>query len=235
MGHYVGVKRKGGHDMEKIWNWWRGLERWVRTLSVAAVVIFGLGSWWGLTQSQPSREMPAAPPPVTTQSATKTRGAASEQTSAATSHPTKLFVDIQGGVLHPGLYTFKPGMRVDDAIRAAGGLQPKADRRQLNLATRLADQQQVYVPLKGEKPAAAPSTSGPTPSATSGATTATINLNTATVTELQQLSGIGEKKAQKIIDYRTEHGDFKTVKDLSQVAGFGEKTVARLAERLTVN
>lgn len=63
---------------------------------------------------------------------------------------------------------------------------------------------------------------------------AAVNLNTATVDELSQLSGIGEKKAQAIVDYRTEHGDFTSVDDLVNVKGIGEKTLANLRDELTV-
>lgn len=132
-------------------------------------------------------------------------------------------------------------MRVADAIKTAGGLTAKADRQQVNLASRLTDQQQLTIPLKGEKPvsaggkesAAATSQSDSGGSTKASGPTAVINLNTATVADLQQLTGIGEKKAQKIVDYRTAHGSFQTVKDLTQVPGFGEKTVANLQDQLT--
>lgn len=72
------------------------------------------------------------------------------------------------------------------------------------------------------------------PSATESNTAAApVNLNTATVSELQQITGVGAKKAQKIIDYRTEHGEFKKVDDLTQIPGFGAKTVANLRDQLT--
>ncbi|ERK42225.1 comEA protein, partial [Levilactobacillus brevis ATCC 14869 = DSM 20054] len=125
------------------------------------------------------------------------------------------------------------------ALKAAGGLVARADRQRINLAMRLTDQQQVYIPLKGEK---MPETAGSAPSGSTATTAssqatgtpvAVVNLNTATVTELQQLTGIGEKKAQKIVDYRTDHGHFQSVKDLAQVPGFGEKTVANLQDQLT--
>jgi len=225
--------------VQRISDWWRRLPRiWQIGIGVAvgmAVVLMG----WGLLTP-----LKASPPGVvpTMRSSSAT---GNNQTGARTplksgeshsgsevSHPTRIFVDIQGAVNHPGLYQFTSEMRVADALKAAGGLVPRADRRQVNLAARLTDQQQLYLPLKGEKaPAAATQTTGT--KTTSESTTTVVNLNSASVTELQQLTGIGEKKAEKIVAYRNDHGSFQSVKDLAQVPGFGDKTVANLADQLT--
>lgn len=232
--------------MQQISEWWLGLTRQRQLMvggGLALLVGIGLLGWWL------SRPAPAALPatvPVTQTSASHVASSrpavGASGASQVSSHDTHVFVDVQGAVAHPGLYQFTPEMRVADAIKAAGGLTAKADRQQVNLASRLTDQQQLTIPQKGEHAtsaaasATAPSTAKPagagSTSAKDGAT-AVVNLNTATVSDLTQLTGIGEKKAQKIVDYRTAHGSFQTVKDLAPVPGFGEKTVANLQDQLT--
>ena len=226
--------------MEKIKMWWSLLserQRWYGLLVI--VGILGMGGWW-LTRPVANPAFPASVPSATQASATSRAGqVAASSSQVASSHDERVFVDVQGAVKHPGLYQFSSTMRIADALKAAGGLVARADRQRINLAMRLTDQQQVYIPLKGEK---MPETAGSAPSGSTATTAnsqatgtpvAVVNLNTATVTELQQLTGIGEKKAQKIVDYRTDHGHFQSVKDLAQVPGFGEKTVANLQDQLT--
>ncbi|TGD17839.1 ComEA family DNA-binding protein [Levilactobacillus suantsaiihabitans] len=232
---------------QKIQEWWLTLPRKQQVLGLVGVLgVLVIGGWLLLRQPAPAA-LPAAIPPATTSSSGQSHATGAQTqataTSQASSHDTRVFVDVQGAVRHPGLYQFTAEMRVADAIKAAGGLVDRADRQQINLATRLTDQQQLYLPLKGEKrPAAAASgnatvgssATGSGSAASSGSGSATVvNLNTATVTDLQQLTGVGAKKAQKIVDYRTEHGSFQTVADLAQVPGFGEKTVANLQDQLT--
>ncbi|GEO68535.1 helix-hairpin-helix domain-containing protein [Levilactobacillus acidifarinae] len=233
--------------MQRIEDWWGQLPHYQRVLGSVIVGLLVLGALWGfLRPATPTTGtgLGTPPPPATVTKAVSGSSQASQTSAAssgAVSHDTQVWVDVQGAVKHPGLYQFAQGMRVADALKTAGGVTPRADRRQINLALRLTDQQQLYVPLRGEKaPTTAPATgeagrASAASSTTSGSSSAgaMVNLNTATVTELQQLTGVGAKKAQKIVDYRTEHGPFKTVKDLTQVAGFGEKTVARLQAQLT--
>lgn len=225
---------------QRIQEWWFGLPRQRQLLAVlGGIGVLVVGGWLMLRQPAPAA-LPAAIPPATTSSSGRLQSTSghTQTASQASSHDTRVFVDVQGAVNHPGLYQFSPEMRVADAIKAAGGLVARADRQQINLATRLTDQQQLYLPLKGEKHPAtatsgsAPASSGSSASASSGNATV-VNLNTATVTDLQQLTGVGAKKAQKIVDYRTEHGSFQSVTDLAQVPGFGEKTVANLQDQLT--
>ncbi|KJW12246.1 helix-hairpin-helix domain-containing protein [Levilactobacillus spicheri] len=223
--------------MDRIGDWWQGLTRKMQLVGVlVGAGILLLGGWW--LRPQPTALPPATPPPVSQGAHASTATSTKAAHQAATK--TKIYVDVQGAVHQPGLYAFQPGMRVADALRVAGGLLSRADRRQVNLAAQLTDQQQLVIPAKGEKESAPAPTSPASVGSSRGASSAAasagtpINLNTATLTDLQQLTGIGAKKAQKIIDYRTEHGDFKSVRDLTQVAGFGEKTVARLEPQLTV-
>jgi len=229
--------------MERLMEWWQEFS-WRQRILVVSVGLAILSLGWWLTVARASPEpLPAAIPPATTVSTSAKDGSrgASGGVSAASqvsSHDTRVFVDVQGAVRQPGLYQFGPEMRVADAVKAAGGLSAHADRQQVNLATRLTDQQQLYIPAKGEKGAAGAASAPASAAKTTGSqsasqATAVVNLNTATVADLQQLTGIGEKKAQKIVDYRTAHGAFKAVTDLTQVPGFGEKTVANLQDQLT--
>jgi competence protein ComEA len=130
----------------------------------------------------------------------------------------KLLVHVVGAVRTPGLYRLDEGSRVDDAIRAAGGPRPKAALALVNLAAPVADGQQIVVPVKGQDGSA-----GTAP----GTTGERVHLNTATLEELDTLPGIGPVTAQKILDYRTEHGAFSSVEELDAVPGIGP---ARLAE-----
>lgn len=222
--------------MQRLEEWWWQLSRRRQILfGGLAVILIGLGLW-GLWPQGDSAALPAAPPPPAT-GMTSTAGRTQEtihSSGPVASHDTRVFVDVQGAVNRPGLYQFAQGMRVADALKAAGGLVTRADRKQVNLAMRLTDQQQLYIPLKGEHHAGTnPASGAATPTSQASSATVMVNLNTATVSDLQQLTGVGAKKAQKIVDYRTEHGPFKSVKDLMQVAGFGEKTVAHLQDQLT--
>jgi competence protein ComEA len=132
----------------------------------------------------------------------------------------KLLVHVVGAVREPGLYRLDDGSRIDDAIRAAGGPNPKAALQLVNLAAPVADGQQVIVPLRG-KGAAGGAGNAP------GAPPQPVHLNSATLEQLDTLPGVGPVTAQKILDYRTEHGAFSSVDELDSVPGIGP---ARLAE-----
>lgn len=152
----------------------------------------------------------------------------------------KIMVEVKGAVNHAGVYQFTGDARVLAAIKRAGGLRADADEKQLNQAKRLADQMVVYVPMVGEKIPEAAASAGPSDvsgvsTSESGATGEAIDLNAATKEQLTTLTGVGDKKAQKIIDYRTSHGGFKQVDELKQVPGFGDKTVQQLAPHLRLS
>ncbi|MCH5464320.1 helix-hairpin-helix domain-containing protein [Levilactobacillus tujiorum] len=234
--------------MQRISEWWLGLSRQRQVVlgGVSVLLLSVVFGGWLLWGQRPVRALPATVPQEQTQQSSHATSKATTEVSGTphqvSSHDTRVFVDVQGAVAHPGLYQFSAEMRVADAIKAAGGLTGKADRKQINLASRLTDQQQLQIPLKGEtvqragNQQASSSASGVgnrSAAKADGKAATVVNLNTATVSDLQQLTGIGEKKAQKIVDYRTAHGSFQTVKDLTQVPGFGEKTVENLQDQLT--
>jgi competence protein ComEA len=135
----------------------------------------------------------------------------------------RLLVHVVGAVRSPGLYRLDEGSRIDDAITAAGGPKPKAALELVNLASPVADGQQVVVPVggAGEPPASPGSSSG-------SVAGDRVHLNTATLEELDTLPGIGPITAQKILDYRAEHGAFSSVQELDAVSGIGPATLAEL-------
>ena len=149
-------------------------------------------------------------------------------------------VHIIGAVPRPGLYQFIEGARVQDAIDAAGGLLASADVASINLAALLEDGQQLNIPYKaGEEPAESFSTQDelvlPTEESTSEVeNTELININTATLEELDSLPGIGPSIAQRIIDYRDENGPFNTIEDIQNVSGIGPATFDDIKDLITV-
>lgn len=144
----------------------------------------------------------------------------------------KIFVHVGGAVQRPGLYSLTDGSRIDDAVRAAGGVLEDADLDALNLAARVKDGDKVLVPSRSDTAAASggPGPPGAAPNTQGGL----VNLNTATVADLETLPGIGPALAQRIIDFRERNGGFRTVEDLLEVPGIGAKKFEELREHVTV-
>ncbi len=159
--------------------------------------------------------------------------------------PTKapVAVHVIGAVPRPGLYEFSEGARVQDAIDAAGGLLASANSNALNLAALLEDGQQLDVPYKdGEEPSETssspdlPGTDEPAQndSSTENSDVDLVNINTATLEELDGLPGIGPTTAQKILDYREANGPFSVIEDIQNVSGIGPSTFDEIKELITV-
>ena len=129
-------------------------------------------------------------------------------------------VHVAGAVRRPGVYTLRPGARVQDAVRRAGGARRSADLDAVNLAARVADGQQIVVPSRAAAAGAA--------AADPAAATAPVSLGSATPEQLQTLDGVGPATAQRIVAYRSEHGGFRSVDDLANVPGIGPKRLAAL-------
>lgn len=144
-----------------------------------------------------------------------------------------IYVDVKGAVNRPGVYALRSGLRIQDALTKAGGITASADSNHVNMAQQVNDQQVVYVPTKGEVTTPIGESSTETSDADSS-TGPIINLNTATKEQLTQITGVGDKKADLILQYRQEHGQFKTVDDLKEVSGFGDKSVANIKDQLAV-
>lgn len=155
-----------------------------------------------------------------------------------------VYVDLKGAVKNPGVYKMASTARVTDVIKKAGGISEQADINQVNLACKLTDQMLIYIPQIGEQPdilspaliSQQTSQATNTQTITDSTTTDTnkINLNSATKEQLQQLNGIGDKKADLIIQYREDNGGFKTIEDLKNVSGIGDKTFESLKDSITV-
>lgn len=229
---------------------------WVKAHRLVTVIIGGLGclSFGGVILVALLHPPVATPPmpdaalgsqAVRQQTSSGSSKGSAKAVAKANSGP--LYVDVKGAVKQPGLYQVRTDMRVADALTLAQGMLPQADQVQVNLAAKVTDQQVIYVPVKGEKPPTmpVPPTTAPTHAGTlttsqtgtnakPSDTKAVVNLNTADVATLQKLSGVGQKKAEKIIAYREQHGGFKSVADLKKVGGFGDKTLAKFKDQLTV-
>ncbi|WP_461611431.1 helix-hairpin-helix domain-containing protein [Cytobacillus kochii] len=139
-----------------------------------------------------------------------------------------VMVDIKGEVKDPGVYALKSTQRIVDAILVAGGFLSEADQKQVNLAQKLTDEMVIYIPKVGEEGV---SSLPPLNDGNDGK----INLNQATVEQLETLPGIGPSKAEDILSYREEVGSFKAIENLKEVSGIGEKTFEKLKDLISVD
>ena len=163
--------------------------------------------------------------------------AGGSQASPSASPASDLVVYVCGAVRSPGVVRLPQGARVTDAIQMAGGPTGKAELTAVNLAAQVADGQQIVVPEQGQGAVAvAPATGSASGGAGAGATApgALVNINTASAEELDALDGVGPATAQKIIDYRTEHGGFKTIDEIKEVPGIGDAKFAAMKDQITV-
>ena len=152
--------------------------------------------------------------------------------------PQNCYVDIKGEVLRPGVYEFSCESRMQEVIKKAGGFTEEADETKINLAQKISDQMQIIVPnLHSQQEGGVTegnsgkgNLSNTTPS---NSKQGTVNINTATLEELQTIKGIGKKKAEAILQYRKEHGAFRTKEDLLQVKGIGKKALEAIESQVT--
>jgi competence protein ComEA len=180
-----------------------------RRALIAAVVVVVALALIGRAALRPQTAQ--VPPPVHV--ARAPAGAAAKR--------VEVFVDVVGAVRRPGLYRLETGARVADALARAGGATGKAQLELVNLAALVADGEQVVVPRRGAAVAAAGSGG-------EGAPTGPVHLNSATVEQLDELPGVGPVTAQKIVDYRTQHGGYGSVDELDAVPGIGPSRLADL-------
>ena len=150
--------------------------------------------------------------------------------------PEPLRVHVAGAVVRPGVYTLEKGSRVTDAVEAAGGFVVEADQNAINLAAFLEDGERLDIPyvagfVPEESQGFVVVTEG-TPSPLAGEEL--ININTASIEELDKLPGIGETTAIRIIDYRTANGPFATIEDIVNVSGIGTATYEEIKDLITV-
>lgn len=190
------------------------------------------GAFESASGGRPAGSSPGLPPSAEDSA----DGAGAGAGGAAGEEAAGIVVDVSGKVRSPGVHRLPPGSRVADALRAAGGVRPGADTKGLNRARLLMDGEQVVVgePVAGAGAGTGASAGGGAVagggSAGAGGTAPAgpIGLNTATAEQLDGLPGVGPVLAQHIIDYRTEHGGFRSVDELREVNGIGDRRFADL-------
>ena len=225
---------------------WFGVSRMIGT--VLSVAFVGIAGWW-LVQVPP-------PPPEANLSFASTTVAASPtigvSASSINTTPQIITVHVAGAVKNPGVYRLKYGSRINDGIVAAGGATSAANLDVINLATVLNEGEQIYVPKRGEKPhvitnrpqvggaggVAGAGGAGGVAGAGGAANSAVpqlININLASVVELEQLPGVGPATAKAIFAYREKNGAFLKVEDLLKVRGIGPAKLSEILPRARVN
>ena len=225
---------------------WFGVSRMIGT--VLSVAFVGIAGWW-LVQVPP-------PPPEANLSFASTTVAASPtigvSASSINTTPQIITVHVAGAVKNPGVYRLKFGSRINDGIVAAGGATSAANLDVINLATVLNEGEQIYVPKRGEKPhvitnrpqvggaggVAGAGGAGGVAGAGGAANSAVpqlININLASVVELEQLPGVGPATAKAIVAYREKNGAFLKVEDLLKVRGIGPAKLSEILPRARVN
>ena len=205
-------------------NKWEEMNWKVKGSILFVCLIIGMGLFWMSRQGEEVEEVAPSLSETTI---------LSQEVEDKTTVLTVIYVDVKGEVHHPGVYQMKAENRVKDLIEAAGGVTPLADDQKLNLAQLLEDQMVIVVPKKGEEvnsELAQASTSQKKEVGKEGK----VNINTATVEELKTLKGIGEKKAEAIIEYRKKNGSFKNKEELMKVRGIGKKLYESFQERVIV-
>jgi competence protein ComEA len=187
--------------------------RQLAVLVAAVVAVLAVGAWY-VSRGEPAE--PVAPAAIAVHDGHGGGGS--------------VVVHVAGAVHRPGVYRLRAGARVDDAISRAGGAKPRADLTQVNLAAEVEDGRQILVPRRVAA-AAAPIAGGDAATQQPGVP---LNLNTATLEQLDELPGVGPATAQKILDYREEHGGFGSVEELGQVPGIGDVRMASLRDQVRV-
>ena len=210
----------------------------VAALAVVLACAVALSAWWlvaGRARPEPVAAPAPAVPLVSGPSVLPEHGPSAVPTApsadASASSPSTVIVDVAGKVRDPGIVTLPGGSRVVDALKAAGGARESVDLTALNLARELVDGEQLLVglaPIPGLPQPAPPSGSGTT------GPVVLVNLNIATLTELDTLPGVGPVTGQAILDWRAEHGSFTSVDELLEVDGIGEATLADLRDLVSV-
>jgi len=213
-------------------------------VGIVVVLVAAVGGWKLLQAPPPPAEMQL---PFASASSLPDAGAADGDVGGApgggpdpvaSSEPgddpaDEVVVHVAGAVTSPGVQRLPSGARVFEAVDAAGGATPEADMGRVNLAAPLTDGQQVYVPKVGEPGGgAAMSPSGGVAGGTGPPPV--VDLNTATIDQLDELPGIGPAIAQAIVDHRAEHGGFTSVEGLLDVRGIGQAKLDELRSRVTV-
>lgn len=203
---------------------WEEMDSKIKVGVLCICLIIGMGLFWMNRQGEEVEEAATSLVETTI---------LPQEVEDKTTISTVIYVDVKGEVHHPGVYQMKAENRVKDLIEAAGGFTPLADDQKLNLAQLLEDQMVIVVPKKGEE-VNSELDQAPTSQKKEVGKEGKVNINTATVEELKTLKGIGEKKAEAIIEYRKKNGSFKNKEELMKVRGIGKKLYESFQERVIV-
>lgn len=197
---------------------------------VTVLVLLGLlATGWTLLRARPV----ALPGPAAAVTVSAPAGSGASATTGQPRQPL-IVVHVAGAVKRPGLVQLRQNSRVQDAIDAAGGLTRNARPGELNLAQVLSDGQQVLIGTAQHPVTQVRAGDGQSPDGNGDPPSATIDLNRATATELEQLPGVGPVTAANIVRWREQRGRFASVAELQQVDGIGPKTYAQIAPHVRV-
>lgn len=208
---------------------WAASRRSLVALGLALLVIIAVTVWW-VSSSHPTSVPVTAEPAGSVLSAPSSAPPTSSVVAAPSSASAAVIVvDVAGKVVRPGIYRLPAGARVFDALQAAGGVRPGVDTVTINLAAPLQDGEQVVVGVSGVPPPG-----GALPAGSGASSASVVNLNSATLEELESLPGVGPVLGQHILDWRSAHGRFDSVDQLNEVSGIGEVTFAELKDLVTI-
>ncbi|GAA3560165.1 ComEA family DNA-binding protein [Kribbella ginsengisoli] len=192
-----------------------------RHVVVLALILLAGLLWAGYALFRTNPEPIPNPPGSFTSGTPVATPSSAHQPSTTPKSPVTVVVDVAGKVRRPGLVHARAGSRVADVLAAAGGALPGVDLTTLNLARQVTDGEQIVV---GAPATASTGTPNPThPAGTPATSTTPVDLNTATLAQLDSLPGVGPVLAQRILDWRTEHGRFTTTDELQEIPGVGPK------------
>ena len=221
---------------------WFGLSRLIG--SVLSLIAVALAGWWLLRVPPPPPEdsIPIASTATTLSFAVSSPQKIELDTKLFRELATELTVHIAGAVKTPGVYQLHVGARINDGVVAAGGATAQADLDSVNLAMLLSEGEQIYIPKRNDKPHiivqprfTSSNNLNSSNSATNNELQISININTATAIELEQLAGVGPSTAKAIIEFRQKNGGFKTVEDLLNVRGIGPAKLSEILPQARVN
>lgn len=211
-----------------IFNWVIKMDKiieWIKDNLRIVIVIVVVVGYLGYKQMNKTK-IPTNNEVLTTKTNNK------EEAKKDKKEPKFVVVDVQGAVKKPGIYRMPNSARIYDAIQHAGGTKDAADMSKINQAQKVHDQSQVFV---ADKSTDGNKTDNAGKAADTGSNNSQqININSADVTELQKINGIGARKAETIVKYRDDNGSFDKVEDLTKVNGIGDKTVERIKDQITV-
>ena len=202
-------------------------------LAVAALALILALAWWWTGRSEELIELPRETPQTPIADVPSTPSPTTSTSDQLTpideeiSVDEQLFVDVRGAVKQRGIQRLAAGSRVLDAIEQAGGMRSGHGYGEVNLARPLVDGEQIWVGKTSD-------IEGGAASANIAPETSVVNVNTADAVQLQELDGVGEVLAERIVTWRTEQGPFQAVEDLVQVPGIGDQTLAGFRDAVTI-